>query len=143
MFFSDGSPEDKLDDLALLASQEYNLGNTGNWFFSFRSGLNGLRSRQWGLQFHQRFVYEWVPDQTMGDHEHHIAAMLFCMDSAVECAVFALNALGQAVVPTGFRDVAVSSALRKISPEDISNTCTPGWASIFPSFRKHFNRNHF
>ena len=59
MLFNDGSPGDLLDDLALLASQDYNLGNSGNWFFNFRGGLNGIRSRCSGMQFHRHFVYEW------------------------------------------------------------------------------------
>jgi hypothetical protein len=143
MIFKDGSPGDLLDDLALLASQGYNLGNAGNWFLNFRGGLNGIRSRCSGMQFHRRFVYEWEIGPLYNNIEHHCSSMLFCMDSAVECMVYGLNALGQAVAPTGFRSISDSKALRLISPKDVTGlgTTAPlaGWAQVFPNFQKHFS----
>lgn len=59
MIFRDGTPEDQLDDFAHRAQQERNLGNRGNWFFSFRMGLQGTRSRIVGLERHRRSIYEW------------------------------------------------------------------------------------
>ncbi len=137
MFFADGSPEDRVDDWALIACQDYNLGNTGNWFFSFRAGLHGMRSRLSGLAFHRRFVYDWEFHSLMTNLEHHIATMLFCMDSALECLVFALNAFGQAVDKSGFRDVSDEKELLRISPRDVFGPkAIPGWGQIYPTFKK-------
>jgi hypothetical protein len=94
---SDGRRCDEdLDALALLACQDYNLGKQGNWFFSFRSGFSGFHSRMTSLEEHRAFVSEWHPNALLTGFERHIAIILFCMDSALECLVFALNALGQA-----------------------------------------------
>lgn len=143
MFFNDGSPEDHLDDIALSACQAANYGNAGNWFFSFRGGLNGLRSRKAGLAYHTPFVFEWLLGADIWNREHHVAAMFFCMDSAMECFVFALNALGQAIDPQIFREVTNESALRKISPRDVTgpgrDLPLQGYAEFFPSFQKHMS----
>jgi hypothetical protein len=112
--------DEELDALGLLACQDYNLGNQGNWFFSFRSGFSGFHSRMASLEEHRALVYEWHPNALLPGHERHIAIILFCMDSAFECTVFALNALGQARQPTGFRTVTDEGALRQISPRDVT-----------------------
>jgi hypothetical protein len=138
---SDGRKcDEELDALALLACQAYNLGNQGNWFFSFRSGFSGFRSRMSSLEEHRALVYEWHSDSMLLGHERHIAIILFCMDSAVECTVFALNALGQAHQPAGFRTVTDDAALRLISPRDVTGTAQkpplPGWRALFPQFQR-------
>jgi hypothetical protein len=38
----DSKPFESLDQLALLACQDYNLGGTGDWFGEFRGGLYGF-----------------------------------------------------------------------------------------------------
>lgn len=139
---SDGQTCDKaLDALALLACQEYNLGNQGNWFFSFRRGLGGFHARMASLEEHRALAYEWHSNALLPGHERHVAIMLFCMDSALECTVFALNALGQARDPAGFRSVMDEGALRRISPRDVTGTAqTPplsGWLALFPRFQRH------
>jgi len=137
--------DEELDNFALLASQDYNLGNAGNWFFSFRGGLYGFHSRMNGLEQHRRLVYEWHTAALLDMHEHNIATMLFCMDSAIECIVFALNALGQAKDRASFRDVTDSAALRNISPRDVTGSPSsrplPGYLSLFPTFQAHFVAN--
>jgi hypothetical protein len=127
----------QLDDFALTACQGYNLGNANNWFFSFRGGLHGLRSRLRGVEFHSHALHEWSLHASIADPEHHIATILFCMDSALECFVFMLNALGQASDVAAFRDVSNERALSAISPRDIlggprSDTPRPGYATVFP-----------
>jgi hypothetical protein len=139
---SDGRKcDEELDALGLLACQDYNLGNQGNWFFSFRSGFSGFHSRMASLEEHRALVYEWHPNALLPGHERHIAIILFCMDSAFECTVFALNALGQARQPTGFRTVTDEGALRRISPRDVTGTAQtpplPGWLALFPRFQHH------
>jgi hypothetical protein len=46
--------------------------------------------------------------------EHHIAAILFCMDSAMECLVFEWNALGQAFDKKAFRDISSGCVLKGV-----------------------------
>lgn len=141
MIFADGTFEDQLDDLALLVCQKYNFGNDGNWFFSFRMGLQGVRSRRVGIELHRPLVYEWVRGHNRDHHEHHIATMLFCMDSALECLVFSLNALGQAVDATQFRDIRDEADLRRVSPRDVTGPgkdCPlSGYSTFFPRFQRH------
>jgi hypothetical protein len=50
-----------------------------------------------GVQMHSLSLHQWRVDTSVQTHEHDVAVMLFCMDSAIECFVFMLNALGQAV----------------------------------------------
>lgn len=130
--------DEQLDAVGLLACQDYNLGNHGNWFFSFRKGFSGFHSRMISLEEHRAMVYEWHPGASIVGHERHIAIILFCMDSAFECLVFALNALGQARLVPGFRAVTDEEALRKISPRDIiGSQPLPGWGKLFPRFQNH------
>jgi hypothetical protein len=127
-----------LDQFALTANQHYNLGNAGNWFFSFRGGQYGVMSRLRGLQQHSLSLHQWRMDTSVQSHEHDIAVMLFCMDSAIECFVFMLNALGQAVDKTAFRDVSSEKTLQKINPDDVLGAKRPaldGYAKYFPTLQ--------
>jgi hypothetical protein len=135
------APFESLDNLALLARQDYNLGGVGSWFSEFRGGLYGFYSRLYGVSVHYDEVHSWLPRVRLPrDTEHHLASIFFNMDSAFECLVFALNALGWAAVPSGFRDVSDGKALRSISPIDILGEATggrarlplPGYTSVFP-----------
>lgn len=144
MFFRDGTAEDLLDDFALTAHADEHFGNVGNWFFSFRMGLHGIRSRLNGLEFHRRLLYDWVKGPP-GSNEHHVAVILFSMDSALECLVFSLNALGQAADVKLFRDITNENALRKISPYDVigSGAGLPlvGYKKYYPSFQQHLRNS--
>jgi hypothetical protein len=132
---------ESLDQLALLARQDYNLGGTGEWFGEFRGGLYGFYARLYGVQIHYVEVHAWRPRiRFPADAEYHLTSILFQMDSAIECLTFALNALGWAVAPSGFRDVTDSKSLRSVSPSDVTGGLAggrgvqplPGFASIFP-----------
>ena len=46
----DLEPFESLDQLALLARQDYNLGGAGDWFGEFRGGLYGFYARLYGVQ---------------------------------------------------------------------------------------------
>jgi len=127
-----------LDQFALTVNQPYNFGNAGNWFFSFRGGLYGVMSRLRGLQQHSLSLHEWRMNTTVQTHEHDIAVMLFCMDSAIECFVFMLNALGQAVDKSLFRDVTSEKTLQRINPDDILGSkrdALAGYAKYFPTLQ--------
>jgi len=135
---------ESFDRLALLVRQDYNLGGTGDWFGEFRHGLYGFYARLYGVQHHYSEVHAWLPRVRIPtETDYHLASILFQMDSALECLTFALNALGWAAMPSGFRDVTDGGALKRISPLDILGDPTrttpltpkPGYASIFPSLQ--------
>ena len=143
----DLAPFEVLDQLALLARQDYNLGDTGDWFGEFRGGLYGFYARLYGVSFHYAQVHAWLPrPRVPTETEYHLAALFFCMDSALECFTFALNALGYAAHASGFRDVTDEGALRKIKPLDVTgdNSHSPGvapltgYAKIFPGVQQHW-----
>ncbi|HUX02950.1 MAG: hypothetical protein WBD63_03540 [Phycisphaerae bacterium] len=132
-----------LDQLALLARQDYNLGGAGDWFGEFRGGLYGFYTRLYGVQRHYFEVHAWLPGVRIQNAEYHLASILFQMDSALECLTFALNSLGWVVMPAGFRDVTDAKALKRISPLDILGDATknppiaplPGYQRVFPTIR--------
>jgi len=140
----DAHPFESLDQLALLVRQDYNLGGTGDWFGAFRGGLYGFYARLYGVQRHYSEVHTWLPRvRTPAETEYHLASILFQMDSALECLIFALNALGWAAKPSGFWDVTDARTLRRIGPLDILGDPTrtpplapkPGYTTIFPSLQ--------
>ena len=57
----DLAPFEELDQLALLARQDYNLGVAGTWFGEFRGGLYGFYARLYGVQQHYFAVHAWLP----------------------------------------------------------------------------------
>ena len=133
-----------LDQLALLARQDYNLGDAGDWFGEFRGGLYGFYARLYGVEQHYFQVHAWLPRVRIPtDIEYHLASILFQMDSALECLTFALNAIGWIVMPLGFRDVTDAKALKWITPLDIrgSAATTPptqplaGYRAVFPTLQ--------
>ena len=96
----DSAPFEALDQLALLARQDYNLGGAGDWFGEFRGGLYGFYGRLHGVQIHYSEVHAWLPRARIPtDTEYQLTTILFQMDSALECLTFALNALGWAAQP--------------------------------------------
>lgn len=145
----DLSPLGPLDTFCLLATQDYNLGGAGNWFYYFRSGLQGMRARLYGVSLHFFEVHAWRPYiRSMMENEYHLSSIFFNMDSAIECFIFAMNALGTAVAPSEFCDVANDSELRKIAPSNILGTWNkvgsrtraplPGYGKYFPTLQKYW-----
>jgi hypothetical protein len=59
--------------------------------------------------------------------------------------IFMLNALGQAVDKSGFRDVSSEKALRRIGPDDIlggaNRTELSGYAKLFPALQSLWKNN--
>lgn len=109
------------DGIALLASQQWNYGNSGNWFYCFRGGLNGFHARMAGAEHHYAAMHAWLPHpRSPKETEYHLAAFFFHVDSAFECLIFALNALGYAASRGNeFRNIGDASALRCIGPNDL------------------------
>jgi len=135
---------DALDTPALTACQGYNFGDRGSWFLCFRGAVSGMLSRRAGADRHYRILTDWVATSPFRDHEHELAVCLFCMDSAIECWAFALNAIGFGVGQASFLDVAVHQDLRRVSPENIiGNTARRivGYDLLFPNLAQLW-RNH-
>lgn len=134
-----------LDNFALLADQKDNLGDKGDWFNQFRGGLYGFNARVLGVQIHYEAVHSWLfiasPRILYQMTEYHLSSILFNMDSAIECMVFALNALGYAANPGQFKDVTNENELRLIRPENISKESVPGYDKYFPSLKKYWLEN--
>jgi hypothetical protein len=148
----DLSSYDTLDKFALLADQKYNLGDKGDWFNHFRGGLYGLYARVQGTQINYYAVHSWtLPSPFMTNiqrAEHHLSSILFNMDSAIECMVFALNALGYIADSEQFKDVTKENELAKISPYNIlgkSPNYTTGFVQgydiYFPSLKSYWHQN--
>lgn len=139
----------EMDQHALLCCQKYNFGNESDWFGTFRGGLQGFYSRIHGVRKHFYQVHAWIPSPRTpaADTEYHLSAILFNMDSAIECFTFALNALGNSVYVEGFRDVTDSKALKQICPTDVlgdPDRKTPpmsGYTKYFPRTQKLWIRN--
>jgi len=140
------SPFKALDEFALLADQKYNLGDKDDWFGNFRGGLYGFYSRITGVQIHFRKVHSW--DFSIKDPnivEYHVSSVFFNMDSAIECLIFALNALGYIADSTKFIDITDEKKLKKISPYNLigrpptySNGFTSGYDTYFPFLKKYW-----
>lgn len=142
--FNIDAPCKELDKFALLACQGYNLGNSTDWFGSFRGGLFAFHWRVFGVNRHFQEVHAWVPrPRNLAEAEYHLASIFFHMDSALECFVFALNALGNSAAPNDFRDITSESALRQIAPSDITGTAKrpplPGYRAFFPTLQAEWN----
>jgi len=142
----------ELDNFALLARQDYNLGNKGGWLGHFRGGLYGFYARLTGVEIHYHQVHSWdlIASGRNPIHlaEYHLSSILFNMDSALECMVFALNALGYSVESTQFLDVAKENTLRQVTARNIlgrrsdtSKGIVPGYGKYFPSLKSHWQEN--
>lgn len=135
-----------LDKFALLANQKYNLGDRDDWFNCFRGGLHGLFARVMGVKIHYHKVHSWKPVEIdYMEVEYHVSTILFNMDSALECMVFALNALGYIVDSDKFLDVTNEKELRKIAPYNIlvlkESKKFQGYDDYFPSLKSYWHEN--
>jgi len=143
----DKSAFEQLNKFAQLACQDYNLGDVSKWFNTFRSGLYGFYLRLHGVETHYQEAHTWIPrPRHPFETEYHLTSVLFNMDSSLECFVFALNALGYAAAPDGFRSVTERKALQNVFPRDIIGTVSAnkiknqlaGYEKVFPTTRKYW-----
>ncbi len=150
----------KLETFARQANKADNLGDKGDWLNHFLRGLEGLRARVLGVEIHYSAVHSWelvalpgIPFQMIEPHlykvtEYHLSTILFNMDSAIECIVFLLNALGYAVDPVKFKDVTSEQELREIAPWNILGRrirskieFVKGYEHYFPTLKGHWHEN--
>jgi hypothetical protein len=119
-----------------------------DWLLEYRGGLRGAYSRILTVDRHYSMLHEYQaraekrgavenPNVWAVECEYHAGAILFGMDSSLECLVYALNAIGFARDATAFRDITDSTALRKIRPDDIlGGSMSPalgGYVKYFPT----------
>ncbi|NTW34178.1 MAG: hypothetical protein HGB12_16430 [Bacteroidetes bacterium] len=131
----------RLDDFALLMCQDCNYGNVNDWFGAFRGGLYGFYSRLDGVRTHYYNIHAWLPMQRSPyEVEYHLTSIFFNMDSAVECLVFSLNALGNAINSNLFRDISNEKELKQIKPNDmIGDTSNKNSRLPLIGYKDYFN----
>jgi hypothetical protein len=95
---------DELIEIAFRAREK--CGNRGSWFTYFNRSMDGLRARIYGLKRHynclqsmSNIIHETLEIGPLTEDDiikldHHVSDILFNLDSAIECFVFALNAIG-------------------------------------------------
>ena len=83
-------------------------------------GVGGVVARLWGVRTHYYRLHEWVPGESGLPPviDYHMSSLFFHMDSALECFVFALNALGCQIWPEQFWKV---TELQEVDPKRIAN----------------------
>jgi hypothetical protein len=68
----------RLDEHALIASQDYNYSNESDWFGTFRGGLYGMYSRLFAVQRHYYDVHAWtIHPRVLADAEYHLSVIFF------------------------------------------------------------------
>jgi hypothetical protein len=118
-------------DLGGIVVMDPTVGDHDNWLLIYRDGLRGMLARIMGVardfadlnrfQFEpvQRDGIEVNPNQWGVECESRAGAILFGMDSSLECFVFTLNALGFARARDQFCDITDARSLRQIGPANI------------------------
>jgi hypothetical protein len=130
---------EEIDSIALKACQIYNYENLNNWFLTFRMGKIGFYSKLFGIRRHFREMHLWEQPNDQVALEYHIASVFFHMDSAIECFVFMLNALGYGIEPPLFRNINNEKELRNIFPKNITGIhkkdLVEGYNKYFPNLK--------
>lgn len=138
----------KIDDLALLAVQTYNLGDHGRWFLCFRQGCKGFHVRLYAVETHYAQLHAWqLRCRWHLEPEYHLASIVFGLDSALECLLYAMNAVGYGAKPAEFVDITSDKWLRSIAPWLILGSSSraphPAFEKYYPSvvavWRQHRN----
>lgn len=129
-------PLTQIDDLALLAAQTYNMGDHGRWFLCFRQGCQGFHVRLFAVETHYEQLHAWqLRCRWHLEPEYHLASIVFGMDSALECLLYAMNAFGYGVQPEEFVDITTDKGLRSIAPWLILGSSS---RPPHPAFEKHY-----
>ncbi|WP_152670272.1 hypothetical protein [Lysobacter capsici] len=126
----------KIDDLALLAMQTYNLGDYGHWFLCFRQGCKGFHVRLFAVETHYSQLHAWqLRCRWHLEPEYHLASIMFGLDSALECLLYAMNAFGYGAHPAEFVDITTDKGLRSIAPWMILGSSS---RAPHPAFEKYY-----
>jgi hypothetical protein len=127
-----------VDELALLARQSYNLGDHGRWLGAFRGGCKGFQVRLYAVERHYAELHAWqLRCRWHLEPEYQLASIFFGMDSALECFLYAMNALGYGAHPTDFVDITTEKGLKSIAPWMILGGVS---RPAHPAFSHHYPR---
>ncbi len=128
-----------------LACQNYNYGNHADWFGCFRGGLYGFYARLFGVAFHFEDVHTWYPavrTSSVKRVEYHSSSFFFHAESAIECLVFSLNALGYCAEPSAFVNISKDTNLREIKRNNVVGaTKVAGYKKYFPRLQLLWTEN--
>jgi hypothetical protein len=134
-------------DLSGRIATDPRIGNPQNWVLTFREGLRGMLARLVAVdreylklhQFQSQADNAGNPNEWGLICESHAGVILFGMDSAIECFVFAMNAIGFLKTPTDFCDIGDAKTLWQIGPKNIlgrdptdKRNPKPGYLKVFP-----------
>ena len=141
---------------AMALRIEQSHGNNSDWRVLFQDGLRGFAARITTVVGSLRLLdspFQIPPDQSSPeqwaiDTDSKTGEIFFGMDSAIECFVFALNAVGYLKSPSTFCDITTASGLKQIRPDNIvccnpsdKKNPLPGYSNIFPRIVAHWS-NH-
>jgi hypothetical protein len=141
LFKFDPVPLERLRKYGHSLGHDEVFGNKTLWLTTFQLAIEGVQARVWAVETH---VPQMFMPQGVLEHEYLLASAIFGMESAMECFVFALNALGNAKDPAAFLDVTSDKALQPVGPGNIigsGNQVRPGYARYFPSLSAHWCAN--
>lgn len=99
--------------LSGMLADDPKVGGSNNWILTFRDGLRGMLARVETVDRNYTELHEFQlqarngnPNEWVVHCESHAAVIFFGMDSAIECFVFAMNAIGFLKFPDDFLDIA-------------------------------------
>lgn len=136
---------------------ETSHGDQDGWRIIFDEGMRGFAARISTVMESSRSLDEpfsvpaerCSPEQWAVDSDSRIGEIFFGMDSALECLVFALNAIGYLKSSGDFCDIKTVNGLKQVKPQNVdsrnSNDRTnprPGYARFFPRIVAHWSANY-
>ena len=125
-------------------------GGQHDWRLLFENGLHGFAARLSTIVKSAELLDEpfavplerFTPQQWAIETDQRIGEILFGMDSALECFVFAINAIGCMKFPGDFCDISTEKGLKQIRPDNMLGAKPqPGYAHHFPRINTHWG-NH-
>jgi hypothetical protein len=141
-------------EIALKVRDKF--GDRGHWFSNFDRAIDGIKARIFGLKIHYNGLQS-IHNEDNSDHripnfielDHHLADILFNLDSSIECFAFALNAFGYGIIDTNdFISIEDARKLRQIKPDNIfAEKNNAHYKKYFPNLMNYWletprHRNH-
>lgn len=138
-----------LVEIAIKAKDKFQ--NRGYWITNFNRALEGIQARIFGLKNHYANLQSIDEGGIISDGhrmynfielDHHLSDILFNLDSAIECLVFALNAIGYGIMDSNlFISIEDEKRLRRIKPDNIFNGNNEHYKKYFPNLTNYWLEN--
>jgi len=144
---------DKINELiAIFNSISNEKVGDGNWLAYYKRAMDGFKAIIYGLKGHynclqsmSNIIHDILKEGSLTEDElikldHHVSDILFNLDSAIECMVFALNAIGYGIMDTnGFLSIEDDKKLREIGPHNVFNITNKfSYQKYFPALVKYW-----